>query len=113
MKPRWPCFNRLVEREGECVLDCPLFSLNLPTEIHLNLEGNAEGGGYRTFQNEEQGSRSGIARSPDLPPTYTECFDEVTVYTVEVPLKEHKKPEVRGCPYITLSVIMGDGSGIR
>ena len=24
----------------------------------------------------------------------TECFDDVTIYTVEVPVKEHKRPEV-------------------
>ena len=23
-----------------------------------------------------------------------ECFDEMTIYTVEVPVREHKKPEV-------------------
>ena len=24
----------------------------------------------------------------------SECFDEMTIYTVEVPVREHKKPEV-------------------
>ena len=24
----------------------------------------------------------------------TECFDDVAIYTVEVPVKEHKRPEV-------------------
>ena len=26
----------------------------------------------------------------------SECFDEMTIYTVEVPVREHKKPEVKG-----------------